>query len=384
METNLMQASHQWATRPADERFETLEDLYLNCFIAAQNAETANTLLGNVEVVPDGNDLKLKTVAGLMGFNNWSFSQFANRTGTAAGSVTDLPVELAAETLNFRIKRNAKLEAQLYFDAPSRTARAVTSQGYGRILNHEVVREVIELPGKWVVPPARPAMAGQPGSRQATEADINGSSNHPDLGIKLGDWIAPAGLYGSDRDMFAFLVDPETAIEDGTDLGLRRGFFVRNSEVGNATFELVTFFYRYICGNHIVWGASNVERVNIKHIGKQAKERAFDKMRKALKVYREASAADDVLMIKKMRTTELGGTYEDVLEEIFGKRKLLTKADTRAAYDKANEFADIDGSPRSVWGFAQGVTRLSQESPFADRRDNLDRAAGKILDLVTA
>jgi hypothetical protein len=108
-ETNLMQASHQWATRPADERFETLEDLYLNSFMSAKNAQTSNTVLGNVEIIPDGQDLKLSTPVGLLGFNNWSFSQFANRTGTAANSVTDLPVALAAETLNYRIKRNNKL-----------------------------------------------------------------------------------------------------------------------------------------------------------------------------------------------------------------------------------------------------------------------------------
>jgi hypothetical protein len=244
------------------------------------------------------------------------------------------------------------------------------------------VRAVIELPGNWVTPPARPAKAGQPGTRQATEADVNGSSNHPTLGVKVGDWIAPAGLYGSDRDMFAFLVDPDTGIDDGSEGGLRRGFFVRNSEVGNACFELVTFLYRYVCGNHIVWGASKVEKVSIKHVGAQARERAFDKMREALKTYRDASAEQDIAVIKKARTMELGGTYDEVLNLIFGEKKLLPKNKVRASYDKANEFSDIDGNPRSIWGFSQGITRLSQDSPYADERMMLDRAAGQVMDLA--
>jgi hypothetical protein len=378
-ETNLTQASHEWANRPADERFATLEDLYLHTLTAATNATTADALMGQLEVVPDGKDLKLVTPNGVLGFNNWSFSQFSNKTGTSAGSVTDLPVQLAADTLNYRIKRNEALETQLYFDSQTKIARAVTSQSYGRILNHEVVRAVIELPGKWVVPPARPAKIGQPGTRLATEADVLANSSHPGMGIKVGDAIAPAGLYGSDRDVFAFLIDPETRINDGTEGGLSRGFFVRNSEVGNASFELITFNYRFVCGNHICWGVEDVEIVKIKHVGDKARERAFDKMRTALKAYNESSADAMTSMIKRARDMELGGTYEDVLDLVFGQKKLLAKNKVKAAYDKASEFADIDGSPRSVWGFAQGLTRISQDSAYTDERTALDRAAGKIL-----
>jgi hypothetical protein len=39
-------------------------------------------------------------------------------------------------------------------------------------------------------------------------------------------------------------------------------------------------------------------------------------------------------------------------------------------------------SPRSVWGITQGITAMSQHSTFADRRVELDRAAGKILSIA--
>jgi len=379
--SNLMDASKQWSFRPADERFATLEDLYLNCLLAYNNARTSNVLMSSLTAVAVNGDVQVKSPQGNLGFNNWSFSQFANRLGSPAGFLSDLPAELAADVLNNRIQKYAApdsiYDAQLYYDEPSKIARAFTSQSYGRIPNHEVVDAIIKLPGKWTTPPARPATADQPGTRIATEADCKSSTL-----IKPGDVIAPAGLYGSDRDMFAFLVDPETRISDGTDGGLSRGFFVRNSEVGNATFSITTFLYRYVCGNHIVWGAEEVKNLSIKHSGRTARDRAIAGFSTQLKSYTESSAKADEAFIKSAKEKELGGTYDEVLELIFGQKKMLSKNKVKAAYDKANEFTDTDGSPRSVWGFAQGLTRVSQNSPYADERNLLDKAAGKILELA--
>lgn len=378
-DTNLYAASHQWATRPADERFENLQDMYLAALLAANNGRTTNTLIGNLAAVEHNGDVRLETPNGLLEFNNWSFNQFANRIGAPGSYLASLPANIAADAINVGIKRNKKVEAQLWYDDTTKVSRAITSQSYARIYNHEVIKALIELPGKWTTPPARPAKEGQPGTRIATEEDCKSSTL-----IKPGDIIAPAGLYASDRDMFAFMVDPETRFEDGSDGGLSRGFFARNSEVGNATFEIVTFLYRYICGNHIVWGAQKVESLSVKHIGRGARQRAFDKLAVGLKTYAESSANDDLARIKIARNTDLAGTYDDLMDLIFGQKKLLAKNEVSDAYELANQYADIDGSPRSIWGFSQGVTRLSQATPFADKRNKLDRAAGQILDLATA
>ena len=71
---------------------------------------------------------------------------------------------------------------------------------------------------------------------------------------------------------------------------------------------------------------------------------------------------------------------DDVLEDLaemgwagFGKRKI------EESFAFAEKYAGTDGSPRSPWGMANGVTRLSQITPYADARNNLDMAAGKIL-----
>jgi hypothetical protein len=39
-------------------------------------------------------------------------------------------------------------------------------------------------------------------------------------------------------------------------------------------------------------------------------------------------------------------------------------------------------NPRSVWGYVQGLTRLSQRTPWQDGRFGLDRAASRLLATV--
>ncbi len=49
------------------------------------------------------------------------------------------------------------------------------------------------------------------------------------------------------------------------------------------------------------------------------------------------------------------------------------------AFDYADFNANTDGDPTTVWGLTQGITRLSQKSPFAEERTKLDRTAEKVL-----
>ena len=49
------------------------------------------------------------------------------------------------------------------------------------------------------------------------------------------------------------------------------------------------------------------------------------------------------------------------------------------AYGLAEMF---ESNPRSVWGYVQGLTRLSQRTPWQDGRFALDRAAGRLLTTV--
>jgi len=111
--------------------------------------------------------------------------------------------------------------------------RALTSDRYSRFWNWEVFERLCGLEQQgWQVPPGRPTKGNDPNARPATEADCL-NDRMAGLGIKPGDPIAPAGIYASDHDMFAFLVNEEYRIDDGSDGGLARGSSCRTARSGH-------------------------------------------------------------------------------------------------------------------------------------------------------
>jgi hypothetical protein len=191
-------------------------------------------------------------------------------------------------------------------------------------------------------------------------------------------------LYASDHDCFAFMVNEDSRIDDGSDGGLSRGFFVSNSEVGAGAFKLTAFMYRHVCGNHIVWDASNVTEVRLVHRGK-ADQRFGHELAVELRKYATASAAEDQRLVAAAMRYEIGHSKDEVLDALFGK-KIATREKLEIAFVLANYESDQcrnQFSPRSAWGMVQGLTRLSQTTNFADERVELDRAAGRILALVS-
>ena len=384
----LFQAHKQWAERPDDERYWSLDQLFDATQEHAQGALSGTVQMNRLEIISAGDELLLRGQTGTTAqLNNWSFGQLCGRVGAPAGYLRGLSPEMAAANLTYGLKRigddGAACNALFHKGDQGLLCRSFNSELYSRIWNYEVVGRLRDALGEgWQVPPARPARAGQAGTRPATQADVLDYSTQAGLGIKVGDMIAPAGLYASDHDMFAFLVNEQHRIDDGSEGGLSRGFFVSNSEVGAAAFKITKFLYRYVCGNHIVWDASDVEELRIVHRG-SANERYGQTMRLELRKYANESAAADEHRIKVAKRTLLGATKDEVLDKLFGMR-LLPKASLEAAYVEAEREADLrkDVSPRSVWGFTQGITAMSQHSMFADRRVELDRAAGKILSIA--
>ena len=62
-----------------------------------------------------------------------------------------------------------------------------------------------------------------------------------------------------------------------------------------------------------------------------------------------------------------------------GARAELSRKQASDAYGLAEQH---EPNPRSVWGYVQGLTRLSQRTPWQDGRFTLDRAAGRLLTTV--
>lgn len=388
MALNLFAANQQWSTRPDDERFWSLDDMAAQCKAYAAQAAHATVRMNQIGI--DSTDEGDLCIVGPQGraakFTHWSFGQLAGRVSAPADYLRRLPAPVAAQCLNSGLERfgNDGASANVLFHANGDLiCRSFTSDDYARIWNWEVIDRLTNLAGQgWRVPPARPAHENQTGARPATDADILPNQGDFGLRIKVGDQIAPAGLYASDHDMFAFLVNEDVRIDDGSPNGLARGVFVMNSEVGAASLKVVRFLYRHCCGNHIVWDAKDVQELRIVHRGQNDRRFGYQ-MIAELRRYADESTAGDVDRINSAKRFSLGDNKDEVLDRLFG-LKILPKKTIESAYEKAIAEADYRThvNPRSAWGIAQGITALSQNSVHADKRMELDRAAGRVMSIA--
>jgi hypothetical protein len=380
----LFKASNQWQNRPDDERFASLEDLHAAVSSYRKDARTASVPFNTLRTeAREGEVVLVGKTNQPARLTNWAFGQVATSVGAPGAYLRTLPATLAAQNLNHGLaKTDDRSDRQLLLHTNgSLLARALTSDKYTRIWNSDISWRLLQLPEQgWQVPPARPARSDQKGTRPATAADVLRGAGFG-LSIQIGDLIAPAGLYASDHDMFAFLVNNDKRIsEPGNPDGLARGFFVENSEVGNGkAFKITRFMYRHVCGNHIVWGAQQVSELRIKHIG-DADDRAFQQIQVELTKYANDSASDDEARIRTAANFILGATKDEVLDRLFNVKALgLSRVKLEAAYDLTVECEPAAVNPNSAWGVAQGITRLSQQSAYADERTGLDKAAGRVL-----
>jgi hypothetical protein len=382
---NLMQASQEWADRPADERFSTPEELLQAVTERKARAATATVPFSLLQAQATGDrGLLLVGPAGVpAALSDWSFGQVCGRIGAPKSYLQTLPAPKAADLVNYGISQGegaGKMAALLLDNRDGATRiRSFNSELYERLWDEALASRLCTLQAEgWRVPPARPAFPNQPGSRPATEADVLRSRDGGGgLSISIGDMIAPAGLYAGDRDMFAFMVNEAARIEDGTDQGLSRGFFLQNSEVGASSVKITAFLYRHVCGNHIVWGAEAVRRLAIRHVG-DGPDRFFRELRVRLTEYTAEGAAEDRLRVKKAQAFTLAAKKDEVIDLLF-KAAILSRRKLTTAYDLAEAENE---NPTTAWGFAQGITRLSQAAPFAGERADMDKAAGKVLEMA--
>lgn len=358
----LFRANYQWANRPEDERFTSIQQMAEATKAYAANAREAEVPWNSLRVEAVGKDLQLLGRGGVpAALSHYAFGQLAQRAEAPTSYLRSLPPTLAAQNLNYGLAQRAdSAGSRLLFhdrNGSGLLLRAATSEVYERIWNWEVMERLLDLESKgW-----------QAASPDFTFASLPHSAD-PDL-------------YASDHDMFAFVRHPERVVNDGTEYGLRRGLIISNSEVGDAALSVTYFLYRYQCGNHIIWGASDVKEIRVAHVGKSARGR-FDSYVAEVSKYLDRSVSEEEATIASARVKLLGQTKEDVLDALFGKRSQLqlTRKVLEASYDAV--VVEEDGDPRTVWGMVQGISRYSQSVPFADERTALDRAAGKVMKIA--
>jgi hypothetical protein len=384
---NLYSAHKQWASRPADERFWNLQDLHDSLQVARNASVERDVPLAGMRAVAHDDDVCLMGSRAPAQLSNYSFVQLCMKADSPAGYLQRLPVNMAVDCLNWGLQQRQAIDQSeqvklLLHRNGDWLIRSIQSPNYGRIWNVDIVSQLLKVVGdSWIVPPARPAV-NDPRARPATAADILPNQGNFGLSVGVGDMIAPAGVYCGDRDMFVFLVNPNRIIDDGQK-GLMRGVFIWNSEVGAGAFKVRTFMLENVCGNHICWGASNVQDFRIIH--KKGAIHGFgDRMLESLQSYADSDSTSDEVRIRIARTHVLGKDKAETVALLANMKKLLlSKRDVEGAYVVAEQWEHTAGSPpNTAWGFAHGLTRYSQQMPFADERHKLDIAAAKILSLA--
>lgn len=374
--TTLTQASAQWFSRPSDERFTSLTALRDFKYSVKRNSRAKVMANRDLRIEPVGDDhkgLQVVSANGAANMTHWSFGQLASLGKAPAGYLRTLPSEMAADCMNYGLQVARDIEdvgvlvsrdIVVENDKPvNRTMhenqlqlRAATGPAYGRIWDADVVDKLIEyvgdgVSGDWTVP-------GEFG--KAVEVNKQNTT-----------------LYASDRDMFVFLADEKNRIEipnrrNGESGSMARGFFVKNSEVGSATFSISTFLFDYVCMNRIVWGARDVQTVNIRH-SSGAPHRFLEEAVPALEAYSQSSAQGIVHAITEAKAKRI-----DDVDAFLAKRFTRSQAVLIKATHEAEEGRPIE----SLWDVTTGVTAVARTIQHQDARVELETKGGDILDLV--
>jgi hypothetical protein len=358
MSTNLMTASRQWASRPQDQRFTNLADLKESVNARRLRSRSVDVDLSRVHVEMRDGQLAVNSAIVPSAPSHWAFSQFAGLLKAPASYLRTLPDDILVPALNHGIQ-NAPRDAVKFMtvarDEGLNTLQAVTSPTYGRIWDADCVgtveRIVERTGGRFFNPKAYDLATGT---------------------------IKPSGLYASDRDVFMFMIDGGSRLDVGPRAKLNRGFFVWNSEVGARTFGLTTFLFNEVCGNHIVWGAQNVNTLTIKHT--QGGPYRFDsEATPALVAYAESSAAMEEATIRRAMSHALPKEMDDVMKLVSPQK--ITRSELKEAIATAMR---EEGQCATLWDLVQGLTAYARGFDYVDARVDLERRAGKLLNMVAA
>lgn len=358
----LMQASRQWATRPADERFTSLVSMQEHFDHIRENSRGVVCSSRKIQAEPT-DDNKGLVITGpnghAYGVTHWAFGQLAQLAEAPAGYLRTLPAPVAADCVNYGLQFKRDIEdvgVLLYKNGDDPLVRAATGPKYGRIWNADITRGLVERFGD----------------------GLSGDFRVPgEFGKQVEVTKANTTLYAGDRDMFVFLADEEHKIEianrrDGKPGLLSRGFFVWNSEVGSATFGVSTFLFDYTCCNRIVWGAEQFKEITIRHTA-SAPDKYIQELAPALESYAKGNTGNIVHAIEEARARRIDDV-DKFLANRFTKRQAT-------AIKKAHEIDE--GRPiETLWDAATGVTALARSIGYQDQRVDLEREGGRILDMA--
>ncbi|MBX4870203.1 DUF932 domain-containing protein [Rhizobium bangladeshense] len=365
--------SSEWFSRPDDERFLSLTELYQTVRSRADGAQARTVESAAIRVEATRNNaerLKLVVPGARQPIapTHWSYGQLCSLVGAPATYMRQLPAPLAAINLQHGLlNHRAELVKTLELDDGRVELRAVTGPEYGRIWDHELVSAIMKIAGNgtgdtiWKVPGL---------------LDWASMTHNPFVDISKDTTT----LYASDRDVFVFLVDDTHPIQAGRlrngepDLFFR-GFYAWNSEVGSKTLGIASFYLRAVCANRNIWGSENFEEITIRH-SKFAGDRFAHEAAPALTSFANSSPASFVTGIKAARERIVARDDED--RQTFLRRRGFSKSETGKIIETV--LSEEGRPPESIFDFVQGITALARDKTNQDTRLELEGKAKKLLE----
>ena len=373
--STLMHASRQWASRPDDQRFLSLTELHDTVSRGRANSKATALSTRQIEVQP-ANDDQMKGIqivgpnGGVTTPTHWSFGQLAGLAKAPAGYLRNLPAPIVADCMNYGLRFNRDAEdvglLLTKTDSPEPNGdfgqielRAATGPRYGRVWNEDIVA----------------ALINKFGDGRTGDFRVPG-----EFGKQVPITRSNTTIYGSDRDMFVFLADEEHRIEmqdrrNGQPGSLARGFFVWNSEVGSQSIGAAFFLFDYVCMNRIVWGVQDFKEIRLRHTA-SASDRWMEEIAPVLIEYSNASAAPIEATIREAQQKRV----DDDLDKFLKNRFTVSQANAIKAAHEREEGRPIE----TIWDVVTGTTAYAKTIPHQDDRVFIERAAGKVLDLVAA
>lgn len=367
--------SSEWFSRPEDERFLSLDDLYGSVKSRATRSRTQVVESAAIRVEaqrdnPERLGLVLPGTVEPIAPTHWSFGQLASIVGAPASYLRQLPAPLAGINLQYGLANHRAEQIKTLVTEEGRTElRAVTGPDYGRIFDHDLVSAVQRIAGngtgdtRWKVPGV---------------LDWSTGIYNPEVDITTDTTT----LYASDRDVFLFLVDDRNPIEagrlpDGSPDLYFRGFYCWNSEVGAKTLGIASFYLRAVCQNRCLWGVEDFQEITIRH-SKYAGARFAQEAAPALTRFANSSPQPFITSIRSARDQIVARTDED--RQSFLRKRGFTRPESAKIVETV--LAEEGHPPESVFDFVQGITALARRKPHQDARLQLEGKAKALLERV--
>lgn len=365
--------SSEWFSRPADERYLSLSELFTAVRSRTERSKTRTVESAAIRVEAARDDaerleLFLPGADAPVAPTHWSFGQLASLVAAPSSYLRQLPAPLAGINLQYGLtSHRAEQVKTLEIEDGRVELRAVTGPDYGRIFDSELVEAVQRIAGngtgdtRWKVPGV---------------LDWSTGTYNPNVDITQDTTT----LYASDRDVFLFLVDDLNPIEagklsDGSPDLFFRGFYCWNSEVGAKTLGIASFYLRAVCQNRNLWGVEDFEEITIRH-SKYAASRFAHEAAPALTRFANSSSMPFVNGIKAARERIVARNDDD--RQDFLRKRGFSKAETTKIIETV--MGEEGHKPESVFDFVQGITAMARSKTHQDARLDLETKAKRLLD----